>query len=104
MNRYHYILLLIFILVFSSSQLVSQNIAQTEKIETEYATIVLTVTTDSVRIQNAKPGTTLEIYTVLGVRINAVLVDSTDKTIFLTLPRGYYIFKIDNIVRKVVVK
>lgn len=82
----------------------AQNVSQTEKIETEYATIILNVAADSVRIQNAKPGTTLEVYTVLGVRINAILIDSTDKTISLTLPRGYYIFKIGNTVRKVVVK
>ena len=104
MKRMLYIFSILTIFLLSSPYITAQNIRQTEMIATDYATIELTITTDSVRIQNAKPGSVMEIYNILGVKVNSIPIDSTDTTVPLTLPKGYYIFKLDTVVRKVIIK
>ena len=90
--------------MFSHSPLQAQDDKKTEVVQNEQSNITLTVTTDSIKIQNATPGSVMEIYNILGLKINSFVIDSVDKTISISLPKGYYIFKIENIVRKVVVK
>ena len=90
--------------MLSSPTVVAQTVQQKEMISSDTSVIELTVTTDSIRIQNAKVGSVMEIYNILGVKINSFTIDSTDKTIPLTLPKGYYIFKIDTVVRKIIIK
>lgn len=64
----------------------------------------LTVSGNSVHVQNAVPGNTLEVYNVLGIKVHSVKLDAADKTITLNLPKGCYILKIENIVRKIAIK
>ncbi len=99
-----YCLSLFLFLMLSSPTVVAQTVQQKEMISSDTSVIELTVTTDSIRIQNAKVGSVMEIYNILGVKINSFTIDSTDKTIPLTLPKGYYIFKIDTVVRKIIIK
>ena len=57
-----------------------------------------------------KPGTCaecssqMEVYNIVGVKLTTIRIDSTDVTVQVNLPKGYYIFKIGNVVRKVVIK
>ena len=46
----------------------------------------------------------MEVYDILGVKITSVRIDTADKTVTLNLPKGYYIFKVGDTVRKVVIK
>ena len=65
----------------------------------------LTVSVDNrVRVQNAEPGSQMEVYNIVGVKLTTIRIDSTDVTVQVNLPKGYYIFKIGNVVRKVVIK
>lgn len=57
-----------------------------------------------VRVQNAEPGSQMEVYNIVGVKLTTIRIDSTDVTVQVNLPKGYYIFKIGNVVRKVVIK
>lgn len=82
----------------------SVEVRNMEVVMNEQSPIALTVNGDTVRVQNAAPGTMMEIYNVLGAKITSIRIDSTDKTVVLNLPKGYYIFKIGNVVRKVVIK
>ena len=99
-----YCLSLCLLLMLASPTVVAQTVQQKEMISSDTSVIELTVTTDSIRIQNAKVGSVMEIYNILGVKINSFTIDSTDKTIPLTLPKGYYIFKIYTVVRKIIIK
>ncbi len=72
--------------------------------ERPQATLVLTVTDNRVRIQNAVPGTLMEVYNILGVKLLTVRIEAEDHTVTLDIPKGYYILKIGNVARKVVIK
>ena len=86
------------------STLSAQDERKVETAQNEQSVLTLTVVGDTVRIQNAVSGSLIEIYNILGVKVNSLRVDSSDKVISLNLPKGYYIFKIGNMVRKVVIK
>lgn len=49
-------------------------------------------------------GQNLNIYDITGVRVMAVKVDGSDKSYNLSLPRGCYIVKVGNVVRKISLK
>lgn len=66
--------------------------------------IVLSVNGNEVSIKNLIVGDCIEVYDVLGVKISTVRVDSSGRLVKIKLPKGYYIFKIRNMVRKVVVR
>ncbi len=64
----------------------------------------LSVKGDQVQVRNAVPGSVLEIYDILGVRVATITIRKTDETLSLDLPKGYYILKLENVVRKIVIK
>ena len=100
-----FILAIFFIFSFLSIQIsFAQEIRKSKPTETESGNIALTVDGSSVHIQNVNSKSSLEIYNVLGVKINSVVIDSSDKTITLNLPKGCYILKIQDLVRKVAIK
>lgn len=86
------------------STVVAQEERKPEIVQNEQSSITLTVTGSAVRIQNAVPGSLMEVYNILGVKITSMRIDSIDKTVTLNLSKGYYIFKIGNVVRKIVIK
>ena len=97
-----------FLLTFSSQSVAwaqdgrKQETAQKEQ---PSSTIVLSVSVDNrVRVQNAEAGSQMEVYNIVGVKLTTIRIDSTDVTVQVNLPKGYYIFKIGNVVRKVVIK
>lgn len=101
------LLSIVLFIALSALPYTSMTAQDNKKVEAaldEQPTIALTVSADTIRVQNAMPGSVMEIYNILGVKINSFVIDETDKTITLSLPKGYYIFKIGNIVRKMVVK
>ncbi len=46
-------------------------------------------------------GQTLYIYNVAGVRVKSIRVDGDDKTYSVNLPKGCYIVKVGDMVRKI---
>ena len=49
-------------------------------------------------------GLALYVYNVTGVRVMSLKVDGTDKTYNLNLPKGCYIVKVGDVVRKISVR
>lgn len=70
------------------------SIEQTENTPKYY------VSGQNVRVQNGS-GQKLEVYNVLGVRVLSFHIDSEDKTVNLSLPKGIYILKLGKFVRKI---
>lgn len=95
-----YFFLVLALLSFSS--VMAQDGRKVETVQHELFTITVSGTT--IRVQNATPGSTMEVYDILGVKITSVRIDTADKTVTLNLPKGYYIFKVGDTVRKVVIK
>ena len=70
----------------------------------EEETLSMTVSENTVRIRNAAAGAKLEIYNVLGLKVQSIKIDTANKTVALSLPKGCYILKLENIVRKIAIK
>lgn len=103
MRNFTCILLAVF-LFFPLCEICSQDGKKSKTEDTEAIQVVLTVEGDSLRIQTSAPRATLEVYNILGVRIARYKIDSPDKTLVLKLPKGCYILKIEDIVRKIAIK
>lgn len=86
------------------STMVAQEGKKVETVQRGTSPLTITVSGTTIRVENAIPGSTMEVYDILGVKITSVRIDTADKTVTLNLPKGYYIFKIGNTVRKVVIK
>ncbi len=97
------LLLLLYAFLFSPVAFAQEG-RRVLPIENEQTAIVLSVNGNNVRVQNAAPKSTLEVYNVLGMKVTSIKIDSTDKTIILNLPKGWYILKIENIARKIAIK
>ena len=73
-----------------------------EEVEMEMEAITLSIQNNRVHITNAE-GKYLEVYNITGVRAARIQIDSNDKQITLNLSKGYYILKVDKVVRKVTI-
>lgn len=82
----------------------AQEERKAETVQSEQSSLTITASGTTVRIQNATSGSMMEVYNILGVKVTSVRIDSADKTVTLNLPKGYYIFKIGDTVRKVIIK
>ena len=97
-----YFFLVLALLSFSS--VMAQDGRKVETVQHEPVSLTITVSGTTIRVQNATPGSTMEVYDILGVKITSVRIDTADKTVTLNFPKGYYIFKVGDTVRKVVIK
>jgi hypothetical protein len=79
--------------------------AQTEKagVEVELGAITISISENTLHIQNAA-GEMLQIYNLTGVKVATYRIDSQDKTLTLSLPKGCYILQIGKVARKVSVR
>lgn len=50
---------------------------------------------------NGANGEILEIFNLTGTKVSEIRIDSSDKEIALKLPKGCYILKVKNTVRKI---
>jgi hypothetical protein len=101
------ILLLIALFLLVSPQVFLSVSAQDKK---EKSAVVetpqpeLNVTNNVLYIKNAPIGSRLEIITIVGNKVQEIVIKSTDSSYVLTLPKAIYIFKIEGVVRKFVIR
>lgn len=60
--------------------------------------------TNRLTVQNAKQGDVLQLFSIVGVKVFETKMESSSKELTLNVPKGYYIVKVSNMVRKIVVK
>lgn len=75
---------------------------------------VITVTQDGsvsiyqkgtiLQLQNATVGEKIQVLSIVGVRVFEKRIESSNQEFQLDLPKGYYIVKIGNVVRKISIK
>lgn len=65
--------------------------------------VTVTVSDTAVHVSGAS-GMTLSVYNVAGVRVRSIRIDSNEKSIVLDLPKGCYILKIGDKVRKISIR
>jgi hypothetical protein len=92
------------LLVASPHFLLSAQEKKAKTIVNEVTLPELTVIDNVLYIKNAPVGSHVEIITILGNKVKEIPVKSNNDSYELRLPRAIYIFKIEGIVRKFVIK
>ena len=67
--------------------------------------IKITYVDTCIKVENAPVKSTLEIYNIVGSKVRVIEITQSSGQYPVSLPKGYYIVRIDNgIVRKIVVR
>jgi hypothetical protein len=96
------ILLLLFVpvQVFLFSQDKKEKILVTE----EVVTPELNVINNILYIKNATVGSRLEVITIVGNKVLEIKIKTNNSSHELNLPKAIYIFKLEDVVRKIIIK
>jgi hypothetical protein len=103
MKRYLFILIIAWSAVFSTS-LPAQEAKPNTPAEADKKNIELTVDANRISVRNATVGQTMEIFSIIGLKMNEITMKATAADYTLNVPKGYYIIKIGETVRKIVIK
>lgn len=82
----------------------SQNLEKVSSANSDKQTIELTINNEKVFIQSANPNARVDIFSIIGSKVSSVDVKSGFCEGTITLPKGYYILKVDSTTRKIAVK
>ena len=82
----------------------SQTLDKTSAADSDKQNIELTINNEKVIIPNANPNTKVDIFSIIGSKVSSVEIKSGFCESAITLPKGYYILKVDNTTRKIAVK
>ena len=77
--------------------------AERDAVENSLSGITLTVNGTKVHVTGAN-GENMEIFNLTGVKVSSISIDSADKSLTLTLPKGCYILKVGKVVRKISIR
>lgn len=101
------ILISIFLSIFVcfQSEIYAQDLkVKTVSAEGERVGFDLTVVGNKIILENAPVGKKIEIYSVVGLKVNEIEIKSSSSEYILNIPKGYYILKIDDTVRKIAIR
>lgn len=94
----------IFLLLMSLSPAIAQRSERVSSSISQETVVAVYQKGKLLILQNAPIGEKLNILSIVGVCVFEKRIDSTYMEISLELPRGYYIVKVGNIVRKIAIK
>ena len=77
--------------------------AESDAVENSLSGITLTVNGTKVHVTGAN-GENMEIFNLTGAKVSSISIDSADKSLTLTLPKGCYILKVGKVVRKISIR
>ncbi len=66
--------------------------------------VEISATDSAIRVKNAPPGSVLEIYSVVGIKVKEIKMTQPSGEYYVNLERGYYIIRIGGTVRKVAIR
>jgi phosphohistidine swiveling domain-containing protein len=58
----------------------------------------------TLQLQNATVGDKIEVLSIVGVRVLEKRIESASQSVTLDVPKGYYIVRVGNSIRKISVK
>jgi hypothetical protein len=71
---------------------------------TEIVTPEMNVVNNKLHIKNAPVGKQVEVFTVIGNKVRQIEMKSVEGEYELNLPKAIYIFKLNGVVKKFVIK
>jgi hypothetical protein len=106
MRKIFFIIAFSFISSFFSSPFYAQDKKERTKvvIGNEENLPELSVTDNVLYVKNAAVGAKIEVITIVGSKVKEIKLKTSDASFELNLPRAIYIFKMEGIVRKFVIK
>lgn len=57
-----------------------------------------------IKVSNAPVGSILEIYSVVGIKVKEIEIKQANAEYTVNIAKGYYIIRIDDIVRKIAIR
>ncbi len=66
--------------------------------------IEVTVVGNKISTENAPIGKMIEIYSIVGLKVHEIEIKLSTTEYTLSVPKGYYILRIDNTVRKIAIR
>ncbi|MFR9165171.1 MAG: T9SS type A sorting domain-containing protein [Dysgonomonas sp.] len=105
MKNFTKILLFFVLLGLSVSGFSGNGVRSSAIADNDRQTVELVINGDKYPIQNVNPNGRVDIYSIIGAKVVSFDIKSgvvTDSSI--SLPKGYYIIKIDDKTRKIAVK
>ena len=103
MKRLFTLSLILGLLIFASGKAVAQTQPRTQG-DRDAVALTLQVNGTKVIVQNVSPRTTIQIFNVLGVKLKEYKTPTNGDNLQFDLPKGCYILKTDNVVRKIAIK
>lgn len=88
------------VLLGAPSASYAQSISATTS---DVSEIKVTISGSNIRVLNAAQ-TSLEIFDIAGVKKASFEIESSDKTVSVNLPKGYYLLRIGKFVRKIQIR
>lgn len=105
MNKFCYItiLTLLFTFGFKSMDLLAfnQNKDNVEQIKQE---LKISISNNRLIVENPDKETVLEIFSIVGVKVFNVKVNTGTNEFPLSLPKGYYIIRVGNTAKKIALR
>ncbi len=100
-----FLLLNIIFFAINSYSLFAQDVKSKAVVFNERPSIEITILENrTIQVQNATVGQKLQVFSVIGLKVAEFEVKSPTVEYQLNVPRGYYIIKIGEVVRKVVLR
>jgi hypothetical protein len=99
-------LLIVFLLVmsFHPSVFSQEKKEKKESVTIEAPVIEINVVNNRLYLKNAPIGKRVEIITIIGNKIRDIQIKSSESDYELNLPRAIYIFKLEGVVKKFVIR
>ncbi|MDR0769312.1 MAG: T9SS type A sorting domain-containing protein [Dysgonamonadaceae bacterium] len=70
----------------------------------EIVILEMSVANNKLTLKNAPVGGRVEIFTILGNKVKQIEIKSSEKDYELNLPHAIYVFKLDGVVKKFVIR
>ncbi|MDR1738687.1 MAG: T9SS C-terminal target domain-containing protein [Candidatus Symbiothrix sp.] len=103
--KYHFLHIIVLLIFLTPTVSVAQTAKKEKTVVVEESPAPeLSVSNNILTIKNARVGSKLQILTIVGNKIKEIEIDNTEERYELNLPKAIYIFKLDGVVRKFVIR
>ena len=103
-ERMKKIVAILVLALITLAPLAAQKAEKAVAAATTEPTLSVILSGKNLQLQNATVGEKMEVLSIVGVRVVEKKVESSNQSITLELPKGYYIVKVGTAVRKISVK
>ena len=96
----------LFLVMFTCAQIFAQEAkSKPVSVESERTpTVEMSVVGNKIYVENATVGKKIEIFSVVGLKISEIEIKTSSGEYILNVTKGYYILKLSDTVRKVVIR